>query len=370
MGDILSRTCVKYLDFRGVYMKKGFLGSIVMALWFVASPSMAQTPVDTVNWLEGEYVGVGAIDMHKLAQRRIYTYLMNFFVTDSAARQAFQEIRDAGITLEETLQRIVVGVPNDVEHSEHIIFWETSEDLTKYKPILVEHAQKIDVRKHLDVEYYATKRSNECLVIVGNVLALGSELRIKEIIASHKAKYNKGPQSAGLKAELKRVDRKKDAWFVFAIGDKERAVLKRTDPIIDMTQGGLGAFLASEMQSGNLVFDFSAGLNVQTAIEMIDEESAERSAKILTVAVKNAAMDVDIRELGFDAFMSGIEFKANRDDLKLSVVYDQTKFDSLIAFVTQFAKSITSEVGVGQSADPQPIGAQPVAPAASGAAKP
>ena len=315
-----------------------------MAACLAATPALAQS-TDTVTWLEGEYVGVGAIDMHKLAQRRIYTYLMNFFATDKGVRQALTEIRNSGIVLEDVLQRIVVGVPVDVEHSEHIVMWETSEDLTKYRKILEEHTQIFNVRSHLDVTYYATKRENECIVLLDKILVLGSELRVKEIIASHKNGYRKGPKDAGLKAELKRVDRKKDAWFVFSLSDSQRATLRRTDPLIDLP--GIGAFQMSEIQRGNLVFDFSKGLDTKASLVMASTESATRSSNVLNAVLEDAAGSPDVRDLGLDGFIPGIRSSAQKTDMRLTVVYDQEKFDSLIALVTQLAKGVSAPQAKG-----------------------
>ena len=325
----------------GENMKRNFFVGIAMALLLAAAPAMADEP-DSSMWLRGDYVGVGGIDMPKLAQRRIYGYLMNFFVTDSGAKQALEEIKSAGIILEKILTRVVVGIPSDVERSEHIVLWETTEDLSKYKTLLSAHSQIIDTRTYQGIEYFATRRENECLAIFDTVLVLGSELRVREIIDARKAGYKDGPKNSALKAEMKAVDKKKDAWFVFALTDKEKKQLLKTDPIIDMSAGGLGVLKLSEMQKGRMWFDFSKGLGVQADVTVSSSEIAAQDAKILNAVLVQAGQDQDVKDLGFDSFMTGVEFKSDKSSVKISVAYDQSKFDELISIVTQFMKSISS----------------------------
>ncbi|MBQ9816279.1 MAG: hypothetical protein IJM59_02260 [Proteobacteria bacterium] len=351
-------------------MKKGIFGGLVMALWLAVTPAWAEG-VDSVTWLQGDYVGVGGIEVPKFVQRRIYTYLMNFFVTDKAAKQAFDEIRAAGIVLEDILTRIVVGVPVDVERAEHIILWETSEDLSKYKVLLSAHSQIIDTRSHQGVEYFATKRENECLAILGSVLVLGSELRVKEVIEAHKAGYKDGPKRAALQAELKRVNRKMDAWFVFALTDKERKTIGRADPLIDMTAGGLGTLKLADIQKGHVVFDFSKGLSVSSSVEMVSEASAAQTARLMTAVLQDAGKDQDVKDLGFDSFVSGISFESKKSDVILNVNMDQPKFDELISQVTQIAKSVSGKsVQEKKQVAAEPAPAQPTQPSAPAQAAP
>lgn len=322
-------------------MKNRFFAGLGLALCLAASPAWADD-VDSSMWLRGDYVGVGGIDMPKLSQRRIYSYLMKFFVTDKGVKQALDEIKSSGIVLEKILTRVVVGIPSDVERSEYIVLWETTEDLSKYKKLLSSHSQAIDTRTYQEMEFFATRRTNECLAILDNVLVLGSELRVKEVMEAYKSGYKDGPKNALLKAEMKQVDKKKDAWFVFVITDKEKKALAKTDPIIDMTAGGLGSLKLSEMKKGNISFDFSKGLNASANIEVISPEVAAGSAKLLTAAFAEAANDKDVKELGFDSFVSGVAFNAKKSDVTVSVVYEQAKFDELIAIVTQFMKGISA----------------------------
>ena len=329
-------------------MKRGiFLGFLMSALLAV-TPAGAEE-IDSTAWLSGDYIGVGSIDVHKFVQRRIYTYLMDFFMTNKAAKTAMKEVSDAGIKLEDILTRIVAGVPGDVDKSEHIVIWETSVDLSKYKTILGSHTQSIDKRMYLDTEYYSTKRENECLTIHGNMLILGSELRVKEVIASIKNHYQSGPKSADLQKEMKRVKKDLDAWFVFSMTPKLKTQIAGLDPIIDMSSTGQGQLRIADVQSGNMAFDFSEGLNVKGALVMPSDDSAKQSSALMNTVLSNAAGDKDVKELGFDLFMRGIVFSASHKDVQFSVVYDQAQFDQLIALVTQMAKSVP-----GQPQTPKP----------------
>ena len=328
-------------------MKKKLTCGILMALWLAAMPAYAGD-MDSITWLRGDYVGVGSIDMSKLAQRRIYTYLMDFFVTNNGARQALGEIRAAGINLEEILERVVVGIPTDVERSEHVVLWETTQDLTKYSSLLSPHSQVIDKRIYQGMEYFATRRENECFAIIDNVFVLGSELRVREVLDAHRAGYKDGPKNAELKAEMKRVDKTRDVWFVFALGDKEKKKLANTDPILDMSAAGVGVLKMSDIQKGNLSIDFSEGLKADANVKMVSPDSAKLSSSVIVAALADIKNDPDVKALGFDSFMNGLSFAADSDDIHMTVTYTQAKFDELIVLFTQFAKSVS-----GQEAAPK-----------------
>jgi len=306
------------------------------------TPAAAEE-IDTIAWLSGDYIGVGSIDVHKFVQRRIYTYLMNFFMTNNSAKTAMQEVKDAGIKLEDILTRIVAGVPNDVDRSEHIVIWETSVDLTQYKAIMGTHTQSIDKRTYMDTEYYATKRENECITIHGNMLILGSELRVKEVIQSIKSNYHGGPKSPALQSEMKRVQKDQDAWFVFSITPKLKGQLMSLDPVVDKSDTGEGQLRITDIQSGNMSFDFSKGLNVKGAFVMPSDNAATQSSAIMNAILAEASGDKDVKELGLDVFMSGITFNAVQKDAQFSVAYNQSQFDQLIALVTQAAKSVPGQ---------------------------
>ena len=305
----------------------------------VTLPAWAED-VDTVMMLRGDYVGVGAINVPTFSKSPLFGYLMDFFRTDARVKQAFDEIQAAGLVPEKVVKRIVVGVPTDVEKSEHILLWETSEDLSKYHAIFMSHANVFDIRKHQDVEYFATKRENECLALLGNLLVLGSELRVKEIIESHKTNFHKGPKRSGLLSEMKRTDKAKDAWFVWALDSKEQQQIGRSDPLVDMTQNGLGTLKMGEIRSGTVTLDFSSGLKTYAYIGMVSEATASQTANLLMAMLQNWANDADIKELGLEAFMTGVTFSAQKSDVRMNIDYDQSKFDQLIALVTQFAKSL------------------------------
>lgn len=323
-------------------MKKGiFLGLFLSAALAISPASAEET--DSMSWLSGEYIGVGSIDVHKFVQRRIYSYLMDFFMTNQAAKTAMQEVKNAGIRLEDILTRIVAGVPTDVDKTEHIVIWETSVDLSQYKSILGTHSQNIDKRTYQDVEYYATKRENECLFVHGNMLILGSELRVREVIDSIKKHYTGGPQPAILQKEIKRARKDLDAWFAFAITPKLKKQLVQLDPVVDMSAAGLGQLKVALVQSGNMAFDFSKGLSVKGAFAMPSAESATQSSAVMNAVLSNAATDKDVKELGFDTFMHGIVFNAEKTDALFTVDYDQNLFDQLIALVTQAAKSVPGQ---------------------------
>ena len=326
-------------------MKRGLFGGIFLSLWLAAMPAWAQesAPVDTVTWLEGDYIGVGGIDVPKFVQRRIYTYLMDFFVTDSGVKTALETIRSSGIVMENILKRIVFGMPVDIERSEHIILWETSETLMQYKAILGAHSSKLDVRQQNGVEYFATKRENECLAILGNVLVLGSERKVRAVIDAYQKGYKGGPSNPELHQELKRADKTKDAWFAFVLGDKERKFIGRGDPIVDMRAGGLGVLNFGDILRGNASFDFSKGLNVQGNVGMVSETSAKQASGVIQKVLLDAASDADVKASGFDKFIGGIKLGNKKSDMQISVVYNQGKFDELIAAVTQFMKNVPGQ---------------------------
>ena len=323
-------------------MKRGILIGILMVLVAFISPAWAEN-VDSIQWMRGDYIGVGGIDVQKFSQRKIYQELMAFFETDSGVKQALGEVRDAGVVLDKTLKRIVDGVPVDVERSEHIVIWETNEDLTKYRAIISGHSNKIDTRTFMDVPYYATKRENECMALIENVFVLGSELRVKEIIESYKTGYKKGLKSPELASEVSRADKSRDAWFAYALTARELQRIGSGDPVIDMTDENLGKLNLGDMRQGNISLSFSSGLLVFSATKMVSEQSAKQTATLLSALVERGANDKDIAELGFGAFLTGVSFSSKKDDLMLTVTYDQARFDELIALITQFAKSIPGQ---------------------------
>ncbi|MBQ1926481.1 MAG: hypothetical protein II180_10240 [Proteobacteria bacterium] len=326
-------------------MRRGIGIGLLLSLWLACTPAWAEG-IDSVQLMRGDYVGVGGIDMHKFVQRRIYVYLMDLFVTNAGFKQALSEMRAAGVVPEKILNRIVVGIPTDVERAEHIVLWETSEDLAQYKPIIAAHSDVIDKRSHADLEYFATKRENECLAMLDNVIVLGSELRVKEVLSAYKEGYRGGPKNEALQKELKRVNRAMDVWFVFGLSDKEKEKIGRADPVLDKSAEGLGVLKLGDMQHGNLSMDFSSGLNAQASIEMKDAVSAKQTSDVMNAFLSEMVKDRDVMELGFDQFMSGIKFDMAKSDVKLSVVYDQAKFDALVALVTQVAKSVPGNARV------------------------
>ncbi|MBQ8037293.1 MAG: hypothetical protein IJ268_09885 [Proteobacteria bacterium] len=331
-------------------MKKGIGIGLLISAWLACTPAWADG-IDSVGLLRTDYVGVGGIDMPKFVQRRIYVYLMDLFVTNKGFKQALSEIRAAGVSPEKILKRIVVGIPTDVERSEHIVLWETNEDLSQYKPMIAAHSDAIDTRKHNGMEYYATKRENECLAILDNLIVLGSELRVKEVLAAYKEGYREGPTNAGIRAELQRVNRQADAWFVWGLSAKESDKIGRADPILDKSSEGIGMLKLGDIKHGNLSMDFVAGLNAKACVGMKDDASAKQASDVMNAFLAEMAKDVDVVELGFDQFLSGIKFDKDKADVKLSVNYDQSKFDALVALVTQIAKSVPGNMqGSGQGA--------------------
>ena len=323
-------------------MRKGFLFCSLMAAWLFGAPVIAE-PVDSAQWLKDDYVGVGAIDMPKLAQRRIYTYLMDFFVTDKNVKQAFSIIRSSGIVFEEVLSRIVVGIPGDVDKSEHIILWETTQDLSQYKAIFASFENTIDKRNHQDLEYFATKRENECIAILGSVLVLGSELKVKSILEAYKAGYTGGITNPTLQTLLKRANKSGDAWLVFALNKTQRESIGRGDPIVDMTATNEGIIRLGDLQSGLLSLDFSKGLKSSAIFVMNDDKSAAQTAKAVSVLLANGKKDPDIQALGVESFLSGIAFNASKSEVTMTINYDQATFDQLIALVTQLVKSMPGQ---------------------------
>lgn len=315
----------------------------------------AQVDVQTIDasaWLRGNYIGVGSIDMQRLAQRRIYTYLMNFFVTDKSVRQAFDVIRSSGIVFEDVLKRIVVGIPEDVDKAEHIILWETTEDLTKYKAIIHTFGDVIDARSHQGITYYATKRENECIALLGHVLVLGSELKVKAVLDAYKSGYKGGVDNQALRNEVARTEKTHDAWVAFVVDESQRAMLARTDPVVDMTAEGRGALRLSDIHSGHLALDFAKGLHVDSAFLMSSQKAAEQTSSVVNALIANAKTDPDVKALGFDIFFPNIHFSSKERDVLMSISLDQSAFDQLIALVTQVVKSVPGQHG---AAAPAPL---------------
>lgn len=327
----------------GDKMRRGIIFSGLMAVWMAWMGNAWADPVDSTAWLWGDYVGVGGIDMPKLSQRRIYAYLMDFFVTDSSVRQAFKIIEDAGIRFEDVIRRVIVAIPADVDRSEHLILWETSEDLSRYHTIFAAYGDRIDKRTHHGMEYYATKRENECLAILGNVLALGSELKVKAILDAHKSGYRAGVTNEALMKELRRTDKGQDAWFAFALDAKIREKMGRTDPIVDMSTTNDGMLNAGDLVSGHVALDFSNGLKASSTLYMTGTTSAVQTAKAMTALLNTGRSDADVKALGFDTFLTSIHFQSSEDHVDLTLNYDQATFDGLIALVTQFVKSVPGQ---------------------------
>ena len=326
----------------GKCMKKGVLLCGLMSAWLFASPIDAK-PVDSSQWLKDDYVGVGAIDVPKLAQRRIYSYLMDFFVTDKNVKQAFSVIRSSGIVFEEILSRIVVGIPNDIDKAEHIILWETTQDLSQYKPLLSSFEKTIDKRMHQGMEYYATKRENECMAVLGSVLVLGSELKVKSILEAYKNGYAGGITNQTLQSLLKRANKASDAWFVFSLNKNQRAIIGRGDPLIDMTSTNEGVVRLGDLQSGIISLDFSKGLNTSATFIMSDDKAASQMTKAVSVLLDNGKKDPDIKALGIATFLTGIALNTSKSEVNVTVNFNQTTFDQLIALVTQFVKSMPGQ---------------------------
>ena len=323
-------------------MNKGVLLCGLMSAWLFASPVYAK-PVDSSQWLKDDYVGVGAIDVPKLAQRRIYSYLMDFFVTDKNVKQAFSVIRSSGIVFEEILSRIVVGIPNDIDKAEHIILWETTQDLSRYKPLLSSFEKRIDKRMHQGMEYYATKRENECMAVLGSVLVLGSELKVKSILEAYKNGYTGGITNQTLQTLLKRADKTSDAWFVFSLSQTQRTIIGRGDPLIDMTSTNEGVVRLGDLQSGIISLDFSKGLSTSATFIMSDDKAASQMTKAVSVLLDNGKKDPDIKALGIETFLTGIALNTSKSEVNVTVSFNQTTFDQLIALVTQFVKSMPGQ---------------------------
>ena len=313
------------------------LFGLLITFW-IAAPAWADNG-DSIMWLKGDYVGVGGINIDKFSKTPLYNELMNFFKTSQEVEIAFQVMSDSGLVPEKILNRIVVGIPSDVEKSEHLVFWETTENLDKYKELL-QSRPEFDIRKYEGIEYFATKRTNECLFITGKVLVLGSELKIKEIIESVKSNYNKGPKRQSLQKELKRTDKSHDAWFAYALTTSEQERLGRGDPIVDMSASDLGKLNLGQIKSGNLSLDFSSGLRANAMIQMNSVETAAQTANLLMALLQEGTTDEYVRSIGMESFLTGISFSAQKSDIRMNVNYDQEKFVKLITLVTQFAKSI------------------------------
>lgn len=329
-------------------MFKALLTGFVLCFLCLATPvqAFAQTnaTTDTLTWISSDYAGVGAIDMQKFPKRKLFSDLMSFFVTDVRAKEALGMLKAEGVDFDKALRRIVVGVPTDVEKGEHILFWESLVDLSKYKKVLELNALHLDVRSHQGATYYATKRENECLAIIDDVLVLGSEKAVKAVLQK---KFSKTVSAQkfwpGLADELKKVDKSKDAWFAYSLGDAERKRIGRGDPIIDMTSTGKGAVNLGDMRSGNFSIDFSKGLDVSYHVTVVDEARAKVTLELIKSLLADSAKSEDVKALGLEGFISGLSLSAKKSVLTIKIAYSQAQFDALIGLVTDLAKSLPGQ---------------------------
>ncbi|MGN1073282.1 MAG: hypothetical protein ACI4VB_11360 [Bradymonadia bacterium] len=341
-------------------MRRGILAGGFLAAFLSMSPLWAE-PLDSTTWLKGDYIGVGAIDVPRLAHRRIYTYLMDFFVTDKNVRQAFGIIRDAGIRFEDVLTRIVVGIPSDIQNAEHVILWETNEELSKYRTILAAYGDRIDKRMYQGMEYYATKRENECLAILDNVLVLGSELKVLSVIDSYRTQYRGGVSSAVLRQEILRVDKSRDAWFAFAVDEATRERIKGKGLVFDWTSTKEGILRLWEVPSGNMTLDFSTGLRAHLTFVMDPATSVPEATTFGNAAL--TSFGKNIPEL--QAVAKGFRFVAAEREVLGEIDYSQETFDQLIDFTTLLVKEVgktpATKPSDTQKSSPGTQGTQPPA---------
>jgi len=318
-------------------MRKGFFFGVWLTL-FLAAGSVRAADVDVVQWLGEGYVGIGVIDMQKLPQRKIFTDLMHFFVTDDNAKQALSHLNDAGLNYG-MLTRVVVGIPNDVEKSEHIIFWESKESLQRFVPVVDKYRDELNVRTYRGVTYYCTKRQNECFTFFDTLLILGSERQVRAMLDVRQSNLRvrkNGPLAH--QAEL--ADKTKDVWFAFALTDSERTRIGRADPIVDMSSEGLGKLNFSDLRAGHFSLDFSTGLAMAGALSMAGEASASALSGIVSKLMADALNSLGVKELGVDVFIRPIKIGAKKATVNIAFSYSQAVFDQLIALVTDLAKSV------------------------------
>ncbi|MGI5830476.1 MAG: hypothetical protein ACOX8U_09960 [Bradymonadia bacterium] len=329
-------------------MKRTWILGLLLIFVFV---SQAQAKdVDTVEWLSSDYVGVGAVDMERFSKRKLYDDLMAFFLTDADTKQALTGLEAAGFDSKTDVKRIVVGVPADVERGAHIVFFEAKKHLEAYRPLLAH--DKIDVRTHSEVEYFCTKRANECMTVFGNVLAVGSEGRLKSVIDVVKA-GGKGDlkKNTALAAQIKSASKNKDSWFAYALNTKIRERLGKNDPIADLTEDGLGKVNAGDLKAGNLSIDFQKGLDVSAKSNLVSKQAAASVATYLTKLLTDAGNSEDVKSLGIDFLIKAVSASAKDSNVLVTIKLSAAEFDQVIDLTTGLVQSVPA-VAPKKSAKP------------------
>ncbi len=320
LASWLMATCVSLMSFQNIY---------------------AEEKVDAVSWLQDSYVGVGAIDMQKMPERKIYRELMAFFLTDQSARQAFDVLEKAGLS-EKMLRRIVVGIPSDVEKGEFMVLWDASTPLDQYKPILDKFASDLTSHQYANRNYYCTKNKNVCLTVFSEVVALGSENKLKGIIDVHDAK-TAIVKNAPLVDMEKKADQSHDSWLAFWLGPDQRSRLGQGDPLIDLTKDGKGKLMLGAIQAGTLLTDFSAGMRVVIQLQMDTNAAASSFSDIINEVRRRGLQDEDVKTMDLQGLIEGISISSDKNSVSFAINYDEKTFEKLIALVTDLAKSAAHE---------------------------
>lgn len=316
-----------------------FLGLLVLFL-FLGAQAQAKN-VDTLEWLSGDYVGVGSVNMERFGQRKLFDELISFFLTDSDTKKAFSDLEAAGFNLKKDVARIVVGVPADVERGAHLVIFESKKDLEPYRALLA--SDHIDKRLHSEVEYYCTKRNNECMVVNGQNLVVGSEARVKAVVDVIKA-GGKGDlkKNSALNAQIKDVSKSKDSWFAYALTSKMREKIGKGDPIADLSEQGKGKVNLGDLKAGNLTLDFESGLVVNSKSALASEASASALQAFISKNLDDAAKSDDVKSLGIEFLVKAVSVSSKGSNLLLGVKLSADEFDQVIALTTSLAQSVPS----------------------------
>lgn len=317
-------------------MKRCFLFGILLVFLLFMENAYAE-PENDLNWVRNDYVGVGAIDMQKLTDRNIYADLMAFFVTDPDAKQVLGELEKAGLN-SKSLQRIVVGIPADVEKGEFIIFWELKDTLDKYLPVLENRETQLNKASYQNRDYFCVKNKNQCLLVAGNNLVYASELKLKGILDVYAGKADVEINDA-LVQTAKRADVSKDAWLAFSLDEVQRSRIGAADPLVDQSAKGKGQLKLGAVKSGTLSIDFSQGLRSEMVVHMVSQEAARDFSGIVNDLMRQGLNDQDIKSMELENLIKGLSLQAKADNLMITVNYSQNTFQKLISIVTDVVKS-------------------------------
>ncbi len=321
-------------------MRKSFLFGVLLAFLLLLESACAMAS-DGLDWVLSDYVGVGAIDMQKITDRKIYTDLMALFVTDPDARQVLGELEKAGLN-SKSIRRIVVGIPQNVDKGEFVVFWEIQDAVDKYLPVLGSRESELTKYHYEDKDYYCMKQNRICLMVNDTRLVLGSEDKIRGVIDVVIGKSSVKKNDA-LIQKAQQADQTKDAWLAFSLNDASRARIGAADPIVDMSVEGKGQIRLGAVQSGVVSLDFSTGLKSEILVLMKNEDDAKAYSEIIGDLMKLGLESEDVKFLGLTAVIEGIRIHHQEKNVAVTIDYSSDTFMKLQLMVTDLVKAAAHE---------------------------